>query len=52
MGIVKNVNYNFLEGQNQLIRYDINKIYYLSRHLNTHPITNLRNARKTLAKSL
>lgn len=52
MGIVKNINYNFLEGQNQLIRYDINKIYYLSRHLNAHPITNLRNARKILAKSL
>jgi thiamine kinase-like enzyme len=51
MGIIKNINYNFLEGQNDLIRYDIKKINYLVSHLDIHPITNLKNSRKFLAKS-
>lgn len=51
MGIIKNINYNFLEGQNNLIRYDIKKINYLANHFDIHPITNLKNSRKFLAKS-
>jgi len=46
MGIIKNINYNFLEGQDSLVFYDIKKIHYLHKHLNIKPSINLRNARK------
>jgi thiamine kinase-like enzyme len=41
MGKIKNINYNFLEGQNDLVFYDIKKIQYLYKHLNIKTSINL-----------
>lgn len=48
MGIIKNINLNFLENKNDLVIYDLKKINYIYNHLTVNPVDNLSTIKKIL----
>lgn len=48
MGIIKNINLNFLENKHDLVIYDLKKINYIYNHLTVNPVDNLRAVKKIL----
>lgn len=48
MGIIKNINLNFLENKLDLVIYDLKKINYIYNNLTINPVDNLRNVKKIL----
>ncbi len=50
MGIIKNINLNFLEKKFELVVYDLKKISYLYKNITNDPVENLRLVKKILTQ--